>query len=130
MIFVDTSAWYALADRADSNHDHAKELFNRLCENDDELVTHNYIIVESVALIQHRLGFDVAEKFLVDIPSFRVLWVDYTLHDDAVRLFKETGKRKISFVDCVSFTLMRKRAITHAFTFDADFKTFGFATLA
>lgn len=130
MIFVDTSAWYALADRADANHDQAQNVFSRLCANGDELITHNYIIVESAALMQHRLGFDVAEKFLTDVSSFRVVWVDQALHDAAVRLFCETRKRAISFVDCMSFALMRKRALTHAFAFDDDFKTFGFTTLA
>lgn len=129
MIFIDTSAWYALADRADSNHNRANEIFSRLCANGEDLVTHNYIIVESIALIQHRLGFDVAEKFLAEVGSFRIIWVDQTLHDDAVRLFKETGKRKVSFVDCISFSLMRKRVIMHTFAFDADFKTFGFTAL-
>lgn len=129
MIFVDTSALYALADRADSNHNCANEIFSRLCTTGEELVTHNYIIVESVALIQHRLGYGIAEQFLADVVFFRIHWVDQMLHNDAIRLFKDTRKRTISFVDCVSFTLMRKQAMTHALAFDADFKTFGFATL-
>ena len=53
-IFVDTSALYALASADDPIHDTAADLFRGLA--DAELVTHNYVIVESSALIHRRLG--------------------------------------------------------------------------
>lgn len=49
-IFVDTSAFFALLDRDDANHKKA-----------------NYILVESFALIQHRLGMDAVMGLQEDL---------------------------------------------------------------
>ncbi len=75
MIFLDTSAIYALADRADPNHEKAKALFMKALEQGFSFLIHSYIIVESTALIQHRLGISVAEKFLRESEAFRIHWV-------------------------------------------------------
>ena len=124
MIFTDTSAIYALADQADKNHAQAKHIANAL--NGQEVLIHNYIIVESVALIQHRLGFVQAKKFLEEVSQFRIVWIDAHLHQDAMNYFIKVGRRKVSFVDCVSFTLMRQEDIKKAFAFDQDFTNAGF----
>ena len=52
--FVDTSALYALLDRADPNHGPAANVFPPLLR--DGLVTHNYVVVESLALLDRRCG--------------------------------------------------------------------------
>jgi predicted nucleic acid-binding protein len=126
MTFVDTSALYALADTSDANHTSAKEIFQKLLESNEELFTHNYIIVETTALLQHRLGFSVAEKFLHDISFFSIIWIDEHSHRDAVTLFISLKKRAVSFVDCTSFVLMRQKDMNHAFAFDQDFLVQGF----
>ena len=56
MIFLDTSAIYALADRDDPNHSQAAAAFRRLLEDGEEALVHSYILVESAALLQRRLG--------------------------------------------------------------------------
>jgi uncharacterized protein len=58
MIFVDTSALYAVLDRDDQNHEAAKKTWSRLLEGEDSLLVTNYVIVETTALAQHRLGMD------------------------------------------------------------------------
>ena len=57
-IFVDTSAFFALLDRDDANHKKAKGAWNNVLNSENILVTTNYILVESFALIQHRLGME------------------------------------------------------------------------
>lgn len=125
MIFIDTSAIYALADKADKNHDKAKSIAVALNQQ-REVFTHNYIIVESAALIQHRLGFVQAKTFLEEVFQFRIFWIDMHLHQKATQYFTKIGKRKVSFVDCVSFMLMRDNDIKKAFAFDQDFINAGF----
>lgn len=126
MIFLDTSAIYALADKADSNHEKAKKAFSDILRQGEEFILHSYIIVESTALIQRRLGFAQAERFLNEVERFRVVWVDSFLHKLGRNFFKKSGKRKLSFVDCVSFTLMEKEGIGEVFAFDEDFAQAGF----
>ncbi len=55
-IFIDTSAFYALLDRDDANHKNASRIWKEILGNKNILVTSNYVLVESFALIQHRLG--------------------------------------------------------------------------
>jgi len=143
MIFLDTSAIYALADRDDNNHRQAKRIAAMLDSGGDAL-THNYILVESAALIQRRLGFSQAKIFFRESLAFQIVWVDAILHARAVSYWQsqkgsarsagpyslEEGKRNISFVDCVSFMLMRDSNIKKAFAFDQDFVNAGFEVVS
>lgn len=126
MIFLDTSALYALADRADHNHLQAKALFEKALRDGEVFLVHNYVIVETVALIHHRLGFISSKKFLHDTTAFEIVWIDTFLHEMGMKSFLQHGKRKLSFVDCISFTAMRQKGIQTAFAFDEDFVKAGF----
>lgn len=126
MVFLDTSALYALADRADKNHRSAKGLFRKALIGGKELWLHSYIIVEAVALIHHRLGHAPAKKFLNDVLLFRIIWVDRSLHQAAADFFLRRAKSRVSFVDCVSFECMRQRGIKAVLAFDDDFVKAGF----
>ena len=126
MIFVDTSAFYALADRADRYHNEARTLLTSLLSSGEPFVTHNYAIVESIALMQHRLGIAPAKKFLADMEHFCIVWVDEQMHAAAQDDWARQKRARVSFVDCISFTLMRNQGIKRAFAFDKDFVAAGF----
>lgn len=130
MIFLDTSAIYALADVADSNHGRAREHLRRTLAAGEAILTHNYVLVESMTLIQKRLGLGAATHFARDAKAFKVVWVDEATHDEAVACLEKTGKRGVSLVDEVSFLVMRKRGIRTALAFDPDFVTAGFRLYA
>ena len=126
MIFVDSSALYALADRADRNHEQARRRISTLLNSAEPLLTHNYVLVESIALAQHRLGTGPALDLARSAANFEVDWVDAKLHDEAVRALARSPKRRLSLVDQVSFFVMRKRGVESAFAFDSDFVRAGF----
>jgi uncharacterized protein len=126
MIFLDTSAVYAMADQADPNHAPALERFNQVLAAGESLCLHNYIIVESAALLQARLGLRVALQFLKEATAFQIEWIDQNFHEKAVREMKRIGVRGISFVDCLSFVVMREKGIKRALAFDPDFTAQGF----
>jgi len=118
-VFVDTSAFYALASATDEFHHLAKETYEELLRREAELLTSSYILVESFALIQTRLGFAVLESFVSSIEGlFEVVWVDEELHRRAWELLK--ARRRVSFVDCTSF-LIAKEEEAQVFAFDEDF---------
>jgi predicted nucleic acid-binding protein len=58
-VFVDTSAWYAAADRADRNNARAKE---RLVAS-GRLVTSDHVLLETWLLLRHRIHRAAAESF-------------------------------------------------------------------
>jgi predicted nucleic acid-binding protein len=126
LIFADTSAFYALADEGDPHHADARRILAALLEKEEGLLTHNYVLVESIALIQNRMGTEAALQFADGADAFEVEWVDRALHNSALRAMKRSRRRKISFVDQVSFLLMRSRGIDKAFSFDRDFRREGF----
>jgi predicted nucleic acid-binding protein len=88
---------------------------------------HNYILVESAALIQGRLGLPPALLFLSDAKAFDVEWIDSTTHQEAQRELERIGRRGVSFVDCTSFIVMRRRGVKKALAFDPDFREQGFS---
>jgi predicted nucleic acid-binding protein len=129
-VFIDTSAFYALLDRDDESHRKAKNSWADLLKNDDNLVTNNYVLVETFALIQHRLGMDAVRGFQNDIlPLVNIEFVVPELHRSGVSALLSASRRNLSLVDCVSFEMMRTLEIKMAFAFDPHFKEQGFNTL-
>ena len=126
MIFLDTSAIYAWADAADGNHHTAVRRLQAILESGEELLTHNYVLVESVALLQAHLGLTAATKLAKDSKLFSIEWVDEDLHASGIRELEASKKRQISLVDHISFLVMRRRNIATAFAFDPDFASAGF----
>jgi len=130
VIFLDTSAIYALADRSDPNHSRAIDRFEVLLDAADEtFLTHNYVLLESLALMQHRLGVSAALKLAKSSSRFEIVWVDRKLHDEACRRLSRSPRRRVSLVDHVSFLVMKSRGIETAFAFDPDFEEEGFRLL-
>lgn len=126
MIFLDTSAIYAWADAGDPNHAAAVRRLKALLAGGHALLTHNYVLVESTALVQARLGVAAAVKLAHDSAAFVIEWVDEDLHALATQELERARKRQLSLVDHVSFQVMRRRQIDTAFAFDPDFVTAGF----
>ena len=126
MIFLDTSAIYALADRADTNHMVAHNKFEEVLKSGETFLLHNYILLESAALLQARLGLPSALLFLKDAKSFEVEWVDLDLHEEAAKELERIGKNGISLVDCTSFLVMRRKGVQEVLAFDPDFHDQGF----
>ena len=126
MIFLDTSAIYALADRGDPNHGDALVAFRRVLEDGEDILVHSYVLVEATALLQRRLGLDSALRFLQDSQGFHVHWISSRHHEEAVKLLDERGRRGLSLVDCASFAIMRHYQVNRALAFDADFEQEGF----
>jgi len=126
VIFLDTSAIYALADFSDPNHRDAVTVFDRAQRGAENFLLHNYILVEASTLLQRRLGLESALSFLQESERFHVHWVREQEHRQAEELLRQRGRRGLSLVDCVSFIVMRKEGVTQAVVFDADFEREGF----
>jgi len=128
--FVDTSAFYAILDKSDVNHNKAAEIWRGLLAEDAQLITTNYVIVECFALMQNRLGKNATRVFQDDIlPLVSIQWVDENDHSLGVSAFLTAGRRKLSLVDCVSFVMMRNLGLKDVFCFDEDFEKEGFSCL-
>jgi predicted nucleic acid-binding protein len=126
-IFVDTSGFFALLDRDDADHKKAKKIWSDVLNPENTLITSNYVIVESFALIQHRLGLEAVRGFHEDmLPLINIEWIDAEIHKFGVSALLAASRRKLSLVDCVSFETMRTLGIKTVFAFDPHFVELGF----
>ena len=130
-IFIDTSAFYALLDRDDTHHPRARRAWTDLLKAVHALVTSNYILVETFALLQNRLGIEAIRAFHDDIlPLIAIEFVASGTHRSGVAALLSASRRNLSLVDCVSFEVMRTSGINTVFAFDKHFKEQGFTLIA
>lgn len=129
-VLVETSALYAVLDADDDEHSRAIAEWHRLMYGAFSLVTTSYILVETTALVQHRLGMDAARAIEQDIrPVLRVEWVDEGLHTIGMASMLAAGRRRLSLVDCVSFAFMSRAGLREVFAFDEHFTERGFSCI-
>lgn len=126
-LFIDTSAFLALLDADDEHHSQTVAAWSEILSCDAVLVTSNYVLVETFALVQNRLGLEAVRVFQEDIvPLLAIQWVTATIHSAAVGAMLAAGRKRLSLVDCSSFEVMRHAGIKRAFTLDRHFREQGF----
>ena len=129
-IFIDTSGFIAVLDMDDASHTMAAKTWMDILTSDETLVTTNYVLVETCAIIQNRLGMAAIKVFQNDIvPVLRIEGIDKAVHHAAMEIMLAVARKKLSLVDCVSFETMRLLGVTTAFTLDKHFKAQGFICL-
>lgn len=125
-MFVDTSALYVALDAQDADHPRLAEAIRGLVD-DHQLITHNYVVTESVALVERRLGRRYAVRLLEDVLApVEITWVDEATHNSAASSYAAAGARGPSLVDFTSFEVMRKHGLHTALAVDRDFARAGF----
>jgi predicted nucleic acid-binding protein len=130
-VFVDTSAFYAALDRKDQNHDAAREIWTQLGRAGTRFVSTNYVVVETFALVQSRLGLAAVRALQENLlPLVKIHWIDQETHAAGVAAVLAANRRALSLVDCVSFIIMRQFGIHEAFAFDGHFTEQGFTVVS
>ena len=128
-VFVDTSAWFALAATTDQDHAPAEAIYTDLIDRNEDLVTSSYVLAETMGLMQLRLGWKSLELFAAAARTLDVVWIDDALHRAGEDILFARRRRGITIVDATAFAVMKAREIENAFAFDDDFEREGFAAL-
>ena len=127
-IFVDTGGWYAAIDRKDRDHEAARRFLEK---NSLPLITTDYVMDETVTLLQIRLGHSYAMRFLDSLRTSRLVQLVYLSQaqiEGAIELFRNRPDKGWSFTDCCSFVLMSEYRLQRALAFDDHFRQAGFLT--
>lgn len=127
-IFVDTGGWYAAIVRKDHGHKAAKQF---LTENSFPLITSDYVMDETVTLLQSCVGHTYAVSFLDTLRTSQQIELIYLTPSrlaETIKLFRNRPDKGWSFTDCSSFVLMHEYQIQVSFTFDDHFQQAGFQT--
>ncbi len=125
LVFVDTSAWYALLDRKDLNHLAAARFVE---QSAIPLVTSTYVLDETVTLAKRHLGHAAAVRFGDRLWKEEVARLVRISPEDEMRawtLFTRYADKGFSYTDCTSFALMERLQLDSVFAFDAHFAQYG-----
>jgi len=133
MIFVDTSAWYAVEVEDDVNHEAACKFLSRIASGKHGIsITTDYILDETLTLLRSRRDLASASAFIDKISkskSLCVFWINEDLFEKALDTFRKSDRKSWSFTDCASFALMRELSVSEAFSFDNHFREAGLQAL-
>ncbi len=106
----------------------ARENFNYFAENNAQLVTSSFVLVETTALLQRRIGLMPVNDFYAKIfPLLEVVWVNDNWYAKGMQRLLTQSNWDITLVDYISFEIMEALEIKWAFAFDKHFEENGFA---
>ena len=126
-LFVDTSAFFALANLADTHHAAAVAVFQARVGRED-LKTSDHVVIETWFLLRARLGRWAAMRFWDSLGGGVITVVGVTAQDlrHGREIAQEWSDQAFSIVDCTSFALIERLDIRRAFAFDQHFRIMRF----
>lgn len=129
MILLDTSGLLCFHHAAEPQHEEAVTFFHAAPAR----ITHSYVLAEFVALaVVRRLPRQATLAFVAELqdnPLVKVVYVDESLHREALALLQQRLDKTWTLCDAVSFLLMQQQGIVEALTTDAHFEQAGFIRL-
>ncbi len=130
-VFVDTGAYFALTFTGDENHRAARRLYDRLTIEHRQLVTTNFVLAETHALLLTRLNRTIALRVLesIDRSSTRIVRVSAVDERLAREILRRYQDKDFSLTDATSFVVMERLGLRTAFAFDRHFAQYGLTVL-
>ena len=130
---VDTGALLALSRAKDQHHKRAVDIAERHLGSGGQFVGTTLILAEFHSHLLYLRGpteARAAVSALLEDPVHEWLPVSRDLEREAVgRWLARFSDQEFSLIDAVSFEVMRRTKLTHAFAFDRRFVVAGFALL-
>ena len=123
-VFVDTSAFVALRNRAEREHASARAALARLVAERTALFTSNYVVAETYTALLTRLGraeaIEWGRRFRAS-EAIELIRIEATLDDEAWSILESHADKRWSFVDASSFALIEREGTAEALAFDHHF---------
>ena len=130
-VLLDTSGFFALMDTRDPAHPKARRWLVSQ-RGRARPVTTEWIVGETCTLLVARKRPHLVARFLDYLEQSAALLVlnpDEALLVSAKELIRRQAEQGYSFVDCLSFCVMKERRISQALTTDEHFRKAGFSAL-
>lgn len=127
-VFVDTSAFVALRNRAEGEHEAARAALRELLSAGAFLFTSNYVFAETYTALLVRVGRDEAVRWgraFREGTAIEIVRSDLEVDDAAWGILESHEDKSWSYVDANSFALMEKEDVQEAFALDANFRQRG-----
>ena len=106
----------------------ALRTFQRLTNDQTELYTTTFVVAEIHALMVNRIHRDLAARVLDGLYASSIRIIRPTERDEtrARELIRQQSDKEYSFADAISFAVMERLHIRHAWTYDHHFSQYGF----
>jgi predicted nucleic acid-binding protein len=131
-VFVDTSAFVALRNQAEKEHERARATLSELIGAGVTLFTSNYVFAETYTALLVRVGREEAvewgRRFRAG-EAIELVRLEADVEDEAWEILEGHGDKRWSYVDATSFALIERDGGGEAFAFDAHFAQRGLRVL-
>lgn len=131
-VFVDTSAFVALRNGSEAEHEQARATLAGLIADGASLYTSNYVFAETYTALLVRVGrreaIEWGRRFRAS-EAIELVRVEAGIDDDAWAILEQHRDKRWSYVDATSFALIERDGGGEAFAFDADFAQRGLRVL-
>lgn len=123
-VFVDTSAFCALAIPKDQHNRRAKSIYKQIHKDKAIICTSDYVLDEAYTLLKMRGSHSTAVKFMnqMDKCNIAILRVTEDIEESAKTIFRKIDDKRLSYTDCTSFALINQPGIDAVFAFDEHFR--------
>jgi predicted nucleic acid-binding protein len=131
-VFIDTSAFVALRNGSEAEHEEARATLTGLIADGASLYTSNYVFAETYTALLVRVGrreaIEWGRRFRAS-EAIGLVRVESGIDDDAWAILEQHRDKQWSYVDATSFALIERDGGGEAFSFDADFAQRGLRVL-
>jgi uncharacterized protein len=123
-VFVDTSAFVALRNESEAEHERARAALVELIDAGVTLFTSNYVFAETYTALLVRVGREEAiewgRRFRAG-EAIELVRLEREVEEEAWEILESHGDKRWSYVDATSFALIERHGGDEAFAFDGHF---------
>ena len=123
-VFIDTSAFVALRNAAEAEHERARAALADLLSEGVALFTSNYVFAETYTALLVRVGraeaIEWGRRFRAG-GAIELVRLDEEIEEAAWAILERHGDKGWSYVDATSFALIDRDGGGEAFAFDSHF---------
>ena len=123
-VFVDTSAFVALRNSSEAEHERARSALTELISEGVALFTSNYVFAETYTALMVRVGRGEAIEWgrrFRDGGAIDLVHLDRPTEQRAWEILERYDDKRWSYVDATSFALLERGGEGSAFAFDVHF---------
>lgn len=134
-LFVDESAWYALAVDSHPQHKVMRQVFEEALNDNTRMLTHNIAIANAISNIRKDVGYVEATRFTEIIEEahagahLSVNWIGRRTQREAMRLFKKHTDVPLAIFDFASYAIILRRRVHTILTTEQNFEQLGLKVL-
>lgn len=127
-VFIDTSAFVALRNSSEAEHERARSALAGLISEGVALFTSNYVFAETYTALMVRVGRGEAIEWgrrFRDGGAIDFVHLDRQTEERAWEILERYEDKRWSYVDATSFALLERGEESSAFAFDVHFSQRG-----